>query len=1292
MDKSLRNTLRNVVTQCRRLLEDAVSATLESPFGIFKDGEVEDDTRMGHLSPHDRDYRREVLAHLDHLYAGGFKPADAIEQLTREAAFTHLNRLCAYKMMESRGLIREAVSRGVNSNGFKFYLADHDDAERLWSSGQQDKAYQMFLEWLAVERSAEIGVLFSPNDPANRLFPPHRTLTAVLDLINSEELKGIWTGDEAIGWVYQYFTPKEQRDKARKDSQAPRNSYELSFRNQFFTPRYVVEFLTDNTLGRTWYEMQQGQTSLAEQCRYLVRRPDETIPERAKKDPREIRIIDPACGSGHFLLYCFDLLEVIYAEAYDDPDLGPTLHADFLDRTVYLRSVPVLIIENNLHGIDIDLRATQIAALALWLRAQRSYSQLKLKPAERPHIRRSNIVCAEPMPGEADLLDEFASRLSPSALGTLVKKVFEKMKLAGEAGSLLKIEEEIATTVADAKRLWVKDQQAKQQYLPGFDAPLKPTQLEFDFSDMTDDQFWQEAENSVVEALRAYAQSAANGTGFKRRLFADDAERGFAFVDVSRKHYDVALMNPPFGASSTPSKAYIERAYLRTKNDVYAAFVERWLGKLNKGGILGAITSRTGFFLSSFQKWREEILLKDACPKVFADLGGGVLDAAMVETSAYCVVRGEIGTTLFFRLIADDDKAHSLAQSVDALWNGHPLSTTYVFNPESFSRLPGRPFAYWASKKLFDLFDSAQVFEQGDRVARVGLSTSDDFRFLRVFWEIEPTLRASSREDTLGHKRWVIFCKGGLFSPFYSNLSVVLDWADNGEDLKSVFRLKGESPSRNIRSEEMYFLPGLTWPLRATKFAPFILPEGSIFGVRGYAILDRKQNLPNLLGLSNARIFDYLFKLMLGREGYPEFIVGILQQLPIPDLSQDEGNRLGTLSNLYVDLKRSLETVNELSHVFSLPVLLNMPSETLQDSYSAWQNRVADTDQQFSAFQYEIDDIAFKLYGIDGADRDVIEANLASPVLSEDVLIKPDDDDSDSAINSDAKGEIGALLSYLFGAAFGRWDIRYAVRECQLPDLPEPFAPLPVCSPGMLQGEDGLPLRDSPPGYPLDVVWSGVLVDDPQHPDDIIARIHSAFEVIWGDRAEAIEREACEILGVKELREYFRASGKGGFWLDHVARYSKSRRKAPIYWLLQSSKKNYGVWLYYHRLDKDMRYKVLVNYVEPKIRLEESHMLTLRSQRATAGTGGSAVKQLDKTLERQEAFVSELHDFADKLRRAAALHLDPDLNDGVVLNIAPLWELVPWSEAKKYWDELKAGKYEWSSIGKQLREKGIIKG
>jgi hypothetical protein len=226
--------------------------------------------------------------------------------------------------------------------------------------------------------------------------------------------------------------------------------------------------------------------------------------------------------------------------------------------------------------------------------------------------------------------------------------------------------------------------------------------------------------------------------------------------------------------------------------------------------------------------------------------------------------------------------------------------------------------------------------------------------------------------------------------------------------------------------------------------------------------------------------------------------------------------------------------------------------------------------------------------------------------------------------------------------------------------------------------------------YPLTVDWDGILVDDPDHPDDVVRRVRAVLELLWGERADAVEGEACDLLGVKDLRAYFRNPRQ--FFEHHVKRHSKSRRKAPIYWLLQSPKRHYGLWLYYHRLDPDILFKALTNYVEPKIRLEEGRLEDFEARRRGAGTAGREAKQAEKTVAKQEELLADLREFRDRLDRAARLHLRPDLNDGVALNTAPLHELMPqpWKEAKGKWNELLAGKYDWSSIGKQLREKGMV--
>ena len=242
------------------------------------------------------------------------------------------------------------------------------------------------------------------------------------------------------------------------------------------------------------------------------------------------------------------------------------------------------------------------------------------------------------MPGEQELLQEFVTELRPKVLGQLVRTVFNKMALASEAGSLLKIEDELTDSIEAARQQWLARPKEEQLTLFPEEKRAKAEQLSlFDVSGITEEEFWGEAEARVTDALHDYAKHAATGTGLARQLFVEDTVHGFALVGICRKRFDVVLMNPPFGEASKPSKAYIEKSYPRTKNDVYAAFVERGLQLLHPHGMLGAITSRTGFFLSSFQKWREEILLKEARPTVFADLGYGVLDTAMVETAAYCL-------------------------------------------------------------------------------------------------------------------------------------------------------------------------------------------------------------------------------------------------------------------------------------------------------------------------------------------------------------------------------------------------------------------------------------------------------------------------------------------------------------------------------------------------------------------------------------------------------------------------------------------------------------------------------
>ncbi len=622
MEKIVRNRIERFAQQTRRLLEQELREQLEGEYDILLEGSVGMAPGV-HLSDEKRAIWEKLVSAIAHKRAAGMRSAEAIVAVLREAAFQTLNRFVALKMLEARGLVQECVSKGATSAGFKELAALAPGLVVL-----PDRGYRLYIESVFDEIGQEVGVLFDRRDVAGLLWPRHQALHDLLAALNDSELGSIWGEDETIGWVYQYFNGDDERSQMRAESQAPRNSRELAVRNQFFTPRYVVQFLTDNTLGRTWYEMTGGKTSLAN-LDYLVfptaeDGAQEQSSERQRKDPRDLRILDPACGSGHFLLYAFDLLLTIYQEAWEDEAAedpsqmtGRSLREDYSTRRELHRALPGLILRHNLHGVEIDVRAAQIAAVALWMRAQRAYEKLGVVPAERPPIKKTHIVVAEPMPGERHLVEIFAAALKPSVLGELFERMVAEMRLAGELGSLLRIEETLAKVVEET------DLVHRQGNL---------------FSDSLESRdFWDTADEEIISSLVRFAESTAGAADVRRRLFAEDAIQGVAFIELMRKRFDVVLMNPPFGAGSLAAKKELNQSYPRTKNDLYAAFVERGVQLLHPLGMLGALTSRTGFFLSSFQKWREEILLEEAPPTVFADLGYGVLDSAMVEVAAYCL-------------------------------------------------------------------------------------------------------------------------------------------------------------------------------------------------------------------------------------------------------------------------------------------------------------------------------------------------------------------------------------------------------------------------------------------------------------------------------------------------------------------------------------------------------------------------------------------------------------------------------------------------------------------------------
>jgi hypothetical protein len=595
MDKATRNEIRNTVLEIRRLLEADVAEQLEGIYGIARSGKARPPGAMPTLQedPTLRQRRAQIDEALGHDHDAGLSPRQAVAHFIHETAYTALNRLVAVKMLEARGLLRrEAVAQGRGSVGFK----DFQQVCPQVCQERSDGGYQLFLELLFDELAAAIRPLFERGVPHSIIFPRWARLNQVLSKLNDAGLTEVWKADETIGWVYQYFNTPD-REQVRQGGR-PQRPDQVAVINQFYTPRYVVEFLVDNTLGRLWLEMRQGETGLAETCRMLVQRPDQPVRPREPQNPRGIKVLDPAVGSGHFLHYAFDLLAVMYEEWGYPP-----------------AEIPAQILESNLFGIDIDPRAVQLAAFTLYLRA-RAYEQAHDAPAQA-RLPTANLVVAEPMPGDKGLFEEFVAD-QHIVVQNVCRRVWDLLALADEAGSLLKVEVAFDEAIAAERTRLAKE-------------PL------FDTEKLLDDTaFWDELKGRIMGLFHDYLRRALAQADVGRALFAAEGEQGLRFLELLCQDYDVVLMNPPYGDTTATAKDYLAEAYPDTKNDLYGAFIERALIFLRgSGGYVGAITSRTFMFLKSFQKLREKVIFPQARMSPVADLGFGVLDTAMVETVAF---------------------------------------------------------------------------------------------------------------------------------------------------------------------------------------------------------------------------------------------------------------------------------------------------------------------------------------------------------------------------------------------------------------------------------------------------------------------------------------------------------------------------------------------------------------------------------------------------------------------------------------------------------------------------------
>lgn len=940
-----------------------------------------------------------------------------------------------------------------------------------------------------------------------------------------------------------------------------------------------MNFLVQNTLGRRLIE-NDPTSPLLEELPLLVDPPMQRGPSL---ELDEVRCLDPACGSGHFLLGCYDLLE----RAWEHVGVPP---AD---------SAPKIV--SSLWGVDIDARCAQVASAAIVLRARRHC---------RDHdLPRPNIITARGLPmGSAALPAEMELTAGQRRL---IDRISDVLAEASSLGTLLKADEAF-------------DEEIRHGVFGG-----RPRTLE-----VTD-----EAADVTERQLLSHLQSIADETSSSvfERLLAVEADDALRFVHAVRQRYDIVLMNPPYGLSIPSAERYLKSAFPDGWTDLYVAFFYRAHELLRDSGYLGALTS-SRYFATRKQRSLRQFMIRESRPLSIIDLGPGVLHGAAVNTAMTVMAkRRATGRTFYVDLTTTSSDKRDLALG-RALEN----STTKL-DLADFSTVDGCPFAFHASGNI-DAWMAEARLEPGLAMVRKGNCTFDDFRFVRCRWEVDPRHVGDS---------WIAYEKGGTYRPYFAPAHLVLDWKGNGRRLREVGERRGILP-QILQCSSHWYKPGLSFPRVNKGLGARVMPAGEIFSDRSNVVFPNADIDPLvLLGILNSWSIAALLE-SFGRSRFVEN--GAVKALPISvDHVEELRAVLPDPVRAMVGLFADDDSRDEGSALFCSPFVGGAsPGSFVREASS---RRAA-----AAALQNEIDVTVQEVLSVTQGAAPGIESQSK---LVASALLESSDADKEWARRT---------VSYLFGVAAGRWDGRLGRAEPSRFAFGDPFEALPKCPPGMLVGPDGLPATEPLAGYSLELPTHRLLIDEPGHRWDVETAILAAAGFVLDESVSTVA-EALGLLGRNTIRDYLRKQ----FFKDHLSRYSKSRRKAPIYWPLTVPSKNWGVWVYAPMLTRETLYAV-ASEAGRRERLAVEAIARLQREQQEGGAGRPPRKVAEE-LDAEERLAEELRRFRTEAERVAGLGWEPDLDDGIILCAGPLADLFPsWPDAKTARTELRKGKFEWSAV------------
>lgn len=1132
----------------------------------------------------------------------------AYQYVIEEVAYTWFNRLIAIRFMEVNDYLPSHI-RVLSSESGKLepdLVTTPFDAELPFTAEEEAQIFQLKQDNKLDEA---FRILFlkqcnALNEILPALFEKTKNYTELLLSLSVIDQDGvvyhlihdipeddfnIERGGqvEIIGWLYQYYNTEPKAAAFAKNSKITKE--EIPAVTQLFTPDWIVRYMVENSLGRLWVEG-HPECGLKENWKYYLeeaqQEPEvqaklaEIRKEYAALNPEDIKLIDPCMGSGHILVYAFDVLMQIYESAgYSQRDAAKS------------------ILEHNLYGLDIDDRAYQLAYFAVMMKA-RQYNRRILNGENTCHvyaIQESNSI-------NRAHLKYFGAGMDD------IEKNAAKMQLEG-----------LLDTLTDAKE---------------YGSILNVESYNWDLL------------RRFVAAEDTDGQISMDSVGVE-----DTAEQLNRLIDIGEtmaRKYWVTCTNPPYaGTGDLNSKlnSYIKKHYADSKSDMYAVFIERCALFTNAVGFQAMITQHSWMFQSTFKKLREKILTKSIINMVH--LGARAFDeiaGEVVQTTSF-VLQGKLVANYiakFSRLLkyageAEKEKHFLLGED------------EYSTIPSKFLTLPDMQIAYWVSSKVIDLLSSEDcIANYGSALS--GLSTSDNERFLRIWEEVSYnniSFNYDSCESTLdGKYKWVPHNKGGSFRRWYGNRDYVVNWRNDGEEIKIAVVNNPTDPdttswSRRIFNWNKFFKQGISWSDVATgKLACRFIPAGAIFNATGPTFFaNDRNNEKYLLALFNSNVFQEFLNLVCPGLHYN---TGPISKLPVIFAKQE---KITAHAESNIEISRKDWDSFEASWDFKKHPLLRNVS-TISEAFAQWQVECDDRFNRLKANEEELNRIFIDIYGL--------QDELTPEVEDKDVTVR----------KADLQRDIKSLLSYAVGCMFGR----YSTYKDGLLFAGEPYSLQAFVDkmndrPGTISDEE-LERAYRNEGVVVDEMFFPdadnviPITDEEYLDDDIVSRLCAWLKAVYG--ADTLEENLdyiAKALGNKgsTSREIIRNYFLNDFFKDHCQTYSVTGSgKRPIYWLFDSGKQNgFKALVYLHRYTPDTIGNLRIDYLHKMQRVYESEINRMQDMMDHSGNArevAAASKRKDKLAKQ----LKECREYDEKISHLALSRIELDLDDGVKVNYRKL--------------------------------------